>query len=42
MVIRDERDIVLLERRRVLDYGGGRFVVPPALAPLLEFMQAAA
>jgi hypothetical protein len=42
MVIRDERDIVLLERRRVLDYGGGRFVVHPALAPLLEFMQAAA
>ena len=42
MVIRDDRDIVLLERRRVLDYGGGRFVVHPALAPLLEFMQAAA
>ena len=42
MVIRDERDIALLERRRVLDYGGGRFAVHPALAPLLEFMQAAA
>jgi hypothetical protein len=42
MVIRDERDIALLERRRVLDYGGGRFVVHPALAPLLDFMQAAA
>jgi len=42
MVIRGERELVLLETRRVLDFGNGRFAVHPALAPLLDVMTAAA
>jgi len=42
LVIRGERELTLLETRRVLDYGGGKFVVHPALLPLLDVMTAAA
>jgi hypothetical protein len=42
LVIRGEREISLLETRRVLDYGGGRFVVHPTLAPLLDLITVAA
>lgn len=42
LVIRGEREIALLESRRVLDYGSGRFVVHPTLAPLLDLITVAA
>ncbi|MCC6877750.1 MAG: hypothetical protein IT378_25800 [Sandaracinaceae bacterium] len=42
LVVRGPREITLLETRRVLDYGRGRFVVHPALAPLLDAMTEAA
>lgn len=42
LVIRGERELALLETRRVLDYGGGRFVVHPTLAPLLDLITVAA
>jgi hypothetical protein len=42
LVVRTEREVTLLETRRVLDYGGGRFVVHPALVPLLGAMTVAA
>lgn len=35
-VIRGERELSLLETRRVLFYGGSRWAVHPALAPLLD------
>jgi hypothetical protein len=41
-VIRGERELVLLETRRVLDYGNGRFVVHPTLTPLLDAITVAA
>ncbi|UJR83205.1 Hypothetical protein I5071_52710 [Sandaracinus amylolyticus] len=37
-VIRNDRDVALLETRRILDWGGGRFVVHPTLEPLLGAM----
>jgi hypothetical protein len=42
LVIRGERELALLETRRVLDYGNGRFVVHPTLAPLLDLITVAA
>ena len=42
MVIRGERELVLLETRRVLDYGNGRFGVHPTLVRLLDLMTVAA
>lgn len=42
LVIRGARELTLLETRRVLDYGGGRFAVHPALARLLDLMTVAA
>lgn len=42
LVIRGEREVALLETRRVLDYGSGRFVVHPTLAPLLDLTTVAA
>ena len=42
LVIRGPRELSLLETRRVLDYGGGRFAVHPALARLLDLMTVAA
>jgi hypothetical protein len=41
-VIRTERELALLETRRVLDYGDGKFVVHPTLAPLLDLITVAA
>lgn len=41
-VLKDERDYALLETRRVLDWGGGRFVVHPTLEPLLAVISEAA
>ena len=38
LVLRGEREVTLLETRRVLDYGAGRFVVHPVIAPLLDAM----
>jgi len=42
LIIRGERELVLLETRRVIDYGSGRFVVHPTLVPLLELITVAA
>lgn len=42
LVIRGDREVALLESRRVLDYGSGRFVVHPTLAPLLDLITVAA
>lgn len=42
LVIRGERELALLETRRVLDYGNGQFVVHPTLAPLLDLITVAA
>lgn len=42
LVIRGERELALLEKRRVLDYGGGRFAVHPTIVPLLDLTTVAA
>ncbi len=41
-IVRGERELALIETRRILDYGQGRFVVHPALVPVLDLITVAA